>query len=113
MTTVKFHRIADERRDEFVRSGYQGDQFFAHSIHYLPKCGPNGLKLSQGLWREHDPNKSWEVVIYADSSVAKEFPDELFFDHDIGVHRQHFGQVGQVATANILVTGDRLFGTSH
>jgi len=38
-----------------------------------------------------------------------EFPEELFFDNDIIWHQEHFGKPGQIASANLIIDGDKLY----
>ena len=108
-----FREIAPERMAEFLQKGYKRRHFFPHRVYYLPKCGPDGYKTAYRLRGETDPNKLWELVLYATSPVIDEFPDELFFDDHLVWHQQQFGKVGQVATANLLVDGKALYTMTH
>jgi hypothetical protein len=108
-----YREISNEREEEFFQKGYNKRCFFPHDIFYIPKCGPDGLKLSHRMCGESDPNKLWEVVLYATGPEINEFPKELFFDDDIIWHQQQFGKAGQVATANLIVDGNRLYTMVH
>jgi peptidoglycan/xylan/chitin deacetylase (PgdA/CDA1 family) len=55
----------------------------------------------------------WELVLYADGECLEGFPRDLFFDRDLIWHQQHFGLLGQVATADLFEDGDRLFSMAH
>ncbi len=108
-----YREISKEREEEFLHKGYKKRYFFPHDIFYIPKCGPDGLKLSHRMCGESDPNKLWEIVLYATGPDVDEFPEELFFDDDIIWHQQQFGKTGQVATANLVADGNRLFTMVH
>ncbi|MGH7801700.1 MAG: hypothetical protein ACREOW_13925 [Thermodesulfobacteriota bacterium] len=108
-----YREISDERVEEFLHKGYKARHFFPHRIYYLPKCGPDGLKLAHRMCGVSDPNKQWEVVLYASSPLIDEFPEELFFDNDLIWHQQQFGKTGQIATANLVVDGDNLYTMVH
>lgn len=62
---------------------------------------------------QSDPNQLWEVILYAHEAVLQEFPRELFFDDEIVWHQQQLGKTGQIATANLIVQGDRLYSNNH
>jgi len=109
----KFREIMPDRCGEFKDQGLLGRHFFPHRCYYLPKCGPDGLKMSQRMCGIADPNASWEAVLYATGSAAREFPADLYFDDEVVWHRQQFGRVGQVATANLVVAGKRVYGNNY
>lgn len=104
-----FMEIAGGRIEEFFKKGYEKRYFFPHTIRYLPKCGPDGYKLAYRMCGESAPGKHWEVVLHAISPVIDEFPEELFFDDELIWHRQQFGKPGQIATANLVLDGSRLY----
>jgi hypothetical protein len=108
-----FREIGPERRDEFVRSGHKERQFFPHRLYYLPKCGPDGYKLASWMCGAQDPASIWELVLYGAEPLVEEFPRELFFDDDVVWHQQQFGRPGQVATANLVLDGPRLYSMVH
>ena len=108
-----FGIITAERSDEFVRKGYRQRWFFPHTVRYLPKCGPDGLKIAQWMCGDVSPDQLWEVVVHAAPSLAAQFPRELFFDDDIVWHQQQFGRPGQIATANLVVRGTELYTMVH
>ena len=108
-----YREISDERVEEFLQKGYKARYFFPHRIYYLPKCGPDGLKLAHRMCGVGDPNKQWEVVLYATSPLIDEFPEELFFDDDIIWHQQQFGKVGHVAFAYLVVSRGNLYGLNY
>jgi hypothetical protein len=114
MLKLSYYReISKEREEEFFQKGYKKRYFFTHRIYYIPKCGPDGFKLSHRICGEGDPNKQWMVVLYACGPLIDQFPEELFFDDDIIWHQQQFGKIGQLATANLLVDGDNLYTMVH
>src|SRR3990172_8169464 len=108
-----YREISDERVEEFLQKGYKARYFFPHRIYYLPKCGPDGLKLAHRMCGVGDTNKQWEVVLYATSPLIDEFPEELFFDDDIIWHQQQFGKVGHVAFAYLAVSRGNLYGLNY
>jgi hypothetical protein len=111
--TSTFTEITGDRIEEVFNKGYKKKYFFPHKIYYFPKCGPDGYKLAYRMCEERDPNKLWEVVLYATSPVIDEFPKELFFDNDLVWHQQQFGKIGQIATANLVLDGDKLYTMVH
>lgn len=108
-----FHHVVARRREEFVRAGGKQRDFFPHRLVYLPKCGPDGFRLARRMCGPIHLDTLWEVVLYADPELLREFPRELFFDPDLIWHQQHFGRAGQVATANLARRGDRLLSMVH
>ncbi len=105
--------IAAPRADEFLSKGYRGRHFFPHRVYYIPKCGPDGYKLAQRMFGETNPNNHWEIILYAASAVADEFPVDLFYDDDLVWHQQQFGLPGQVATANMVIQDQNLYSMVH
>ena len=59
------------------------------------------------------PNKLWQINLYAYGEYINEFPQDLFFDKDIIWHQQHFGKVGHVALAYVAIEGDMLYGLNY
>lgn len=108
-----FREITQDKIDEFFCKGYKKRHFFSHRIYYLPKSGPDGLKMAQGMCGIDEPNKLWEVVLYACSPDIDTFPKELFFDNDLIWHQQQFGRAGQIATANLVVRGPDMYGNNY
>lgn len=109
----RFREIARDRADEFFYRGYKRRLFFPHRIYYLPKCGPDGFKLANSMCGDLELDQLWETVIYATPPLIHEFPKELFFDDDLIWHQQQFGKIGQIATANLVVDGDRCYSMVH
>lgn len=109
----RFREIGEDRLPEFLAKGYKQRHLFPHRLYYLPKCGPDAFQIASARWSDSDPEQMWELVLYADRSVTKHFPNELFFDDDVIWHRQHFGKVGQVASANLIVREGILYTTVH
>ena len=102
-------RVIDgDRKEEFFNKGYKRRYFLPHEIYYIPKCGVDGLKEANRMWYISNPNFLWEIILYASESSTAEFPKELFFDEDIVWHQQHLGKIGQIATANLIVEGEKL-----
>ena len=108
-----FREISEKHLGEFLYKGYKKRDFFPHRVYYIPKCGPDGLKLSERMCGINDPNKLWEIILYSTSPYTDEFPEELFFDDDLIRHQQQFGKKGQIATANIVLDGDNLYTMVH
>jgi peptidoglycan/xylan/chitin deacetylase (PgdA/CDA1 family) len=112
-STVTFREIGDDRLQEFLAKGYQPRHFFTHRFYFLPKGGPDGLKMAQRMCGVSDPGALWEVVLYAFGPAVDSFPDDLFFDPDLIWHQQHGGKRGQVATANLVAKGRNLYGMNY
>src|SRR5229473_2194798 len=113
LAVSNFRHISKEKTEEFFRKGYKKRHFFPHSIYYLPKCGPDGFKLAQWMAGDCDLNQLWEIVIYADGPLIDEFPKELFFDDDLIWHQQQFGKTGHIASANVVLNGNKLYSMVH
>jgi hypothetical protein len=111
--TSLYREIVLDRSTEFHRKGYKRRFFFPHRFYYLPKIGPDGVKLATQMCPLSDLNQMWEIILYADRSMIEEFPQDLFFDDDIIWHQQQFGRPGQVATANLLLSGNTLYSMVH
>jgi len=105
--------VDDARKKEFVNRGYKSRYFFPHETYYLPRCGPEGFFFANRMWHINDPNFLWETILYAWGDSIEEFPEELFFDRDIMWHQEHFGKRGQIATANLIIDGDKLYTLDH
>jgi hypothetical protein len=108
-----FREIARDREAEFLRRGYAARHVFAHRLYQLPKCGPDGYKLAQAACGESDLSAHWQLLVYADRSLVEEFPEEVFFDDEVNWHRQQFGRAGQVASATVVVAGERAHSLVH
>jgi len=104
-----YGEITQSRKPEFLARGFRGRHFFPHLIYHLPKCGPDGYRLAKRMCSETEPNVQSEFVLYAAPELAREFPDELWFDDDLIWHQQQFGRAGQVATANLRADGRDLY----
>src|SRR3954467_11242657 len=97
---MAFREVTADRVDEWVARGHHRRHFFAHRVRHLPKCGPDGFLLAERMCGIDEPSAMWELVMYADDGLLREFPRSLFFDDDLAWHRQQFGRPGQVATAS-------------
>lgn len=108
-----FRRISRERTPEFVQKGVPARHVFSHRVYYLPKCGPDGLKIAARIFGSCRPDQCWEVVLYAEAEALAGLPAEIFFDPDLVWHQQQFGRPGQIATANLVVRGGVLHSAVH
>lgn len=106
-------QMTEDRKEEFLSKGHFGRHFFAHKAYRLPKAGPDGLQLSKRTCGISDPSKVREIVLYASEDELAEFPKGIFFDKDLVWHEQHFGRVGQVATANLTVSENSIYGNGY
>jgi len=107
---VKTYRIfTEDRKEEFFDKGYRHRYFFPHEIYYLPKCASEGFFFANRMCNISNPNSLWELILYAWGDIIDEFPEELFFDSDIIWHQEHFGKPGQIASANLIIDGDKLY----
>ena len=107
-------RIIDlDRKEEFYNKGYKKRYFFPHEIYYIPKCGVDGFYFANRMWNISNANSLWEIILYAWGESIDEFPKELFFDNDVIWHQRHLGKPGQIATANLIINGDKLYTLEH
>lgn len=104
--------IESGRLEEFLAKGYKQRHFFPHAVYRLPKAGPDGQRLAQWMGIA-DGAVHRQVVLYGLTPAIDEFPDELFFDRELIWHQQHFGLPGQVATANLVLKGPRVYTNTH
>jgi hypothetical protein len=108
-----FRQIGAERAAEWEEKGHKRRHFFAHRLFQLPKCGPDGYRIAQRMCGEQKLGRHWQLLLYADPALVDQFPRELFFDHDLIWHGQHFGRPGQVASATVLTRPDALYSMVH
>ena len=111
--SIRFRQFTAARKEEFYSKGYQQRYFFPHKVLFLPKCGPDAVKIATRMTSFSELNNIYEIILYADSPVIDEFPRELFFDNDLVWHQQQFGIPGQIATANLLVAGSSVYTMVH
>jgi hypothetical protein len=109
----RYREIGPERRKEFLSVGYKQRHVFAHQIYYLPKCGPDGLRLARNMCGSCELNELNEIVLYAHPSELAEFPEEIFFDDELCWHQQQFGKIGQVAAVDLVWRGTELYSMAH
>lgn len=110
--TPAYWEISEDRREEAVAGGFLSRHFFAHRVHYVPKCGPDHLKLAQRMGVYAEPSACWEAIVYAASPAIDEFPEWLFFDDELIWHQQQFGRVGQIATANLVIDRSAVYASA-
>jgi hypothetical protein len=108
-----FRQIGADRAAEWEEKGHRRRHFFAHRLFQLPKCGPDGYKIAEWMCGEQELDHHWQLLLYADPALVERFPRELFFDDDLGWHRQHFGRLGQLASASVLLRPGVLFSMVH
>ena len=103
------HEAPEQFRETFVARGYKSSLFFSHRVHWLAKCGPDGLKLASRMCGVKEPELLWQIVLYAMSPASDEFPSHMFFDPDLAWHQQHFNRASQVASVNLALRDRTLF----
>ena len=116
MTSVSrshFREITEDRVEEFFHKGYKKRYFFPHRIYYVPRPGPDALRLAHRMCGMFVPDALWEVLLFARGSVLHQFPDDLFFDDDLIWHQQQLGKPGHVAYACLGVRGEDLYGLNY
>lgn len=101
------------RLGDFLAAGFHARHFFPHRVLQLPKAGVDGLKLASRMSGIDDPARLLQVLLFALPPATDEFPEAIFFDDDVQWHQQHFGRPGQVASANLALDGDRMFGSAY
>jgi hypothetical protein len=109
----RFRESSLHHKREFIARGLPGRYFFPHRIYFLPKCGPDALRLGRRMCGETRLNSHWEVLLYAHPSLIGDFPQELFFDDDIIWHRQQLGKPGHIAFAYLVVKDGNLYGLNY
>src|SRR5438445_4429581 len=74
-STKPFREISGERLEEFLAKGYKERHFFPHTFYFLPKAGPDGLKMARRMCGITNPNALWEIVLYACGPAVDTFPE--------------------------------------
>jgi glycosyltransferase involved in cell wall biosynthesis/peptidoglycan/xylan/chitin deacetylase (PgdA/CDA1 family) len=111
LSTVR-HREAGSGAIEAFRSrGFARRHFFPHRVHLVHRAGPDGANYARRMLGIRDPAALSELILYGLPPVTDEFPRSLFFDSDVVWHQQHLGTGGQVAHADLVQMGDRLYVT--
>jgi hypothetical protein len=110
--TLSYWEIDESRRAEVVARGFLSRHFFAHRAHYIAKCGPDHLKLARWMIGRAAPDACWEVLLYAEPPALDQIPAWLYFDDDLIWHGQHLGQVGHVASANLVFDGTAVYANA-
>jgi hypothetical protein len=110
---VLCHEAPENLRAHFVATGFESSHFLPHRVHRLPKPGPDGYRLARRMCGVRDPDRLWQLVLFASPTAVDEFPREMFFDPDLFWHQQHFHEVGQIASADLVAVGRRLHTMAH
>ena len=105
--------IGAGRADEFLALGVPRRRIFPHRVHRIPKCGPDGMKIARAMGVTGDPAGMWQLLLYADDSLLREFPRDLFFDDELNWHRNQMGLPGLVGSASLVLDGDTLHGITY
>ena len=109
-----FRELSESHRAAFRASGFnQERRFFPQRLYFVPKAGPDALRLATWMCGVHDPDALWELLLYASERARAEFPTELFVDDDLVGQRQHWGRPGHVAYARVAIKGRALFGLNY
>src|SRR5688572_28815042 len=111
--TIRCREIAADRFAECLARGHRERRLFPRRVFSLPRPGPDGYKLAERMCGVREPSAMWEIVLFADESLLREFPSDLFFDDDLVWHRQHFGLPGHLACAAVVVSGEDMWSMSH
>lgn len=109
----RFRQFSEARRDEFFQKGYKKRHFFPHRVYFIPKSGPDHLKLAQAMCGISEPYKLVELILYSYGTYIEEFPNELFFDKDIIWHEQQLGKTGHVVFVYLAIENGNLFTLNH
>ena len=107
------HEAPEDLRARFVATGFKSRHFVPHRVHRLPKAGPDGYRLARQMCGVRDPDRLWQIVLFASPPAIDEFPREMFFDPDLLWHQQHFHEVGQFASVDLAAVGRRLYTMAH
>jgi hypothetical protein len=110
---IRSHEAPEDLRGRFVAAGFKSSHFVPHRVHRLPKPGPDGYRLARRMCGARDPDRLWQIVLFASPPAIDEFPREMFFDSDLLWHQQHFHEVGQIASVDLAAHGRRLYTMAH
>jgi len=103
--------IEPEHQAMFAALGLNRCNFFPHQLRFVRRPGSDGAKLAHRMYGLKHPDRGFELLLHAAPEVCREFPSDLFFNHDIVWHQQHLGLPGHVAVANLVLEGKRLYTT--
>lgn len=109
----RYHQVTAERKPEFIERGYKGRYFFPHRCYYLPRALAEQHRIARRIWGLSDPEQLYCVLMYAERDAICEFPEELFFDREVMIHRDPHGMPGLVALALLYIDGDTLCCDEH
>ena len=111
-STIPFREISGDRLEEFLAKGYKKRHFFPHRFYFLPKAGPDGLKMAGQC-----ADQQLERFVGSRSLMVAEPPLILFprnyFSIKLIWHQQHGGRRGQIATANLVIRGANIYGMNY
>jgi|GEM_PF-1123596 len=109
----RYREASYELSPRFRQKGHLERNFFPHRIYFLPKAGPDGLRMAAYFHGLRNPEKCWQLVLFAHPSVTEQFPEKLFFDDEILWHQQQLGRKGQIADATLVVHNGNVYGSSY
>jgi peptidoglycan/xylan/chitin deacetylase (PgdA/CDA1 family) len=109
---VACYREADEAmREQFIAKGHRSRDYFAHRIYVAPRAGPDGMRRAQEMCDVKEAEALREILLYGISPATDDIAADLFIDKEIVWHGQQMGLPGLVATANLVIDGDRIYVT--
>ena len=110
---MNFRELSAERVADWRAAGFRARDFFPNRSFHLHKSAPDGYKLAQQSGLRPRPEEMWEIALFALPVALGGLPADLFFDDDIMWHRQHFGVIGQVAVASVMMRGGEIHTAAH
>jgi len=111
--TRRYHEITADRKPEFVERGYKAKYFFPHRSYYIPQALSEQHRVAQRIWGLDRADGEYSLLMYAGPDDISRFPQELFFDKQVMIHRDHHGLPGLVGRAYLHIDGDRLYADEH
>jgi hypothetical protein len=107
--TIVYRELDAQWLSRFVDLGYPKTHIFPHKIFAIPKPGPDAERLAKWMLGDQRGLTHWTLLLHATGEDLLSFPGELFFDKDLVIHQQHFGEVGHVAFAYVISAGKNLY----
>lgn len=108
MINVRHRDAGTDRAADFLASGLPARHFFPHRVYAVPRGGPDGIKYAERMCGVDDPAQLGQLLLFGLPDATAGLPEDLFFDDEIVWHQQQLGLPGQVAHANLVLTGDDL-----
>lgn len=111
--TRPYHLITEDRKPEFAERGYKGRYFFPHRVYFHTKPQPEQTLWARRQWGLDQHAQLFGLSLFAEQPAVDAFPQQVYLDKQVMIHRGHLGRPGLVASACLYIDGDRLYTDEH